>query len=416
MAATRASRRSRIWRTRVGCHALRLTARAASQMRGDIPLVLLDIVWRSPPTPSPGAAAVRLLGAGDVTGTSFRVFLPVACMVQVFATLACGAYGRTWRHASIDEARRLLAAGADRCIVLLLALFGWSDDPVPLSVLVAGPRCSRRSSSGWSASSRGCSPFRRSGTCQGTGLPRRGRGLRQRGRRGRAGDAVEPTPRAAARRGLVDDDRSLRRRTIHGVPVAGDVDRLVDVIDEYRVDQLLLADPRRATATWRAGRRRRRHRRRARAGAAHVGVVGARHAAAAATSASLDIEDLLRRDAGQHRPGAVRRAAHRQAGARHRRRRLDRVRDRPPGRRRSIPASLVLLDHDETHLHDAIAATIDGAAELALGRHPRRARSSMRSFADATPEVVFHAAAHKHVPILEDFACEAHPHQRVRLR
>jgi FlaA1/EpsC-like NDP-sugar epimerase len=69
---------------------------------------------------------------------NFRVFVPVACAVQVLATLACGGYGRTWRHASIDEARRLLVAGAIT-LVVLLALFGWRENRFPLSVVVSGP-------------------------------------------------------------------------------------------------------------------------------------------------------------------------------------------------------------------------------------------------------------------------------------
>jgi FlaA1/EpsC-like NDP-sugar epimerase len=69
------------------------------------------------------------------------------------------------------------------------------------------------------------------------------------------------------------------------------------------------------------------------------------------------------------------------------------------------PARLVLLDHDETHLHDAMQE-VDGCAELKLG-DIRDASVVDTIFTDVVPEVVFHAAAHKHVPILEDFACEA---------
>jgi FlaA1/EpsC-like NDP-sugar epimerase len=69
------------------------------------------------------------------------------------------------------------------------------------------------------------------------------------------------------------------------------------------------------------------------------------------------------------------------------------------------PARLALLDHDETHLHDAMQEIV-GRAELVLG-DIRDASVVDAIFADVQPEVVFHAAAHKHVPILEDFACEA---------
>ena len=69
------------------------------------------------------------------------------------------------------------------------------------------------------------------------------------------------------------------------------------------------------------------------------------------------------------------------------------------------PASLVLLDHDETHLHDSLQE-VDAPGELALC-DIRDASAIDALFARVRPEVVFHAAAHKHVPILEEHACEA---------
>jgi O-antigen biosynthesis protein WbqV len=69
------------------------------------------------------------------------------------------------------------------------------------------------------------------------------------------------------------------------------------------------------------------------------------------------------------------------------------------------PAHLVLLDHDETHLHDAVQA-LGGAAEVAL-TDIRDAAVLESVFRRVRPDVVFHAAAHKHVPILEQYPCEA---------
>src|SRR5436190_932143 len=69
------------------------------------------------------------------------------------------------------------------------------------------------------------------------------------------------------------------------------------------------------------------------------------------------------------------------------------------------PAMLIILDHDETHLHDA--------AEL-LPANTRQVLADIRNreliehiFVSIRPEVVFHAAALKHVPLLESHACEA---------
>jgi FlaA1/EpsC-like NDP-sugar epimerase len=69
------------------------------------------------------------------------------------------------------------------------------------------------------------------------------------------------------------------------------------------------------------------------------------------------------------------------------------------------PADLVLLDHDETHLHDAMAR-LDGNARSVLG-DIRDETFVDGLLQELRPQVVFHAAAHKHVPILERFPAEA---------
>jgi FlaA1/EpsC-like NDP-sugar epimerase len=69
------------------------------------------------------------------------------------------------------------------------------------------------------------------------------------------------------------------------------------------------------------------------------------------------------------------------------------------------PAVLVLLDHDETHLHDT-AATIAGPTEQALVDVTNRS-AVIDAFNRYRPEVVFHAAGHKHVPVLEQHPVEA---------
>jgi FlaA1/EpsC-like NDP-sugar epimerase len=71
------------------------------------------------------------------------------------------------------------------------------------------------------------------------------------------------------------------------------------------------------------------------------------------------------------------------------------------------PAQLVLLDHDETHLHDTVAG-LQGFAEPEVVLADIRDASVIEAvFRRFRPEIVFHAAAHKHVPVLEDYACEA---------
>ena len=69
------------------------------------------------------------------------------------------------------------------------------------------------------------------------------------------------------------------------------------------------------------------------------------------------------------------------------------------------PERLVLLDHDETHLHDVVSR-LRSPAEAVLG--DAREEALVESiFGEVRPHVVFHAAAHKHVPVLETFPSEA---------
>lgn len=66
------------------------------------------------------------------------------------------------------------------------------------------------------------------------------------------------------------------------------------------------------------------------------------------------------------------------------------------------PSELFVLDHDETHLHEAVAkwAASEIPVEPVLCDIRDRTRV-LRVFEEFKPQVVFHAAAHKHVPILE---------------
>jgi FlaA1/EpsC-like NDP-sugar epimerase len=63
------------------------------------------------------------------------------------------------------------------------------------------------------------------------------------------------------------------------------------------------------------------------------------------------------------------------------------------------PSLLVLVDHDETHLYDT-AAVVEGPAEQVLLDIGDR-QAMFEAMNRYRPEVVFHAAAHKHVPLLE---------------
>lgn len=73
------------------------------------------------------------------------------------------------------------------------------------------------------------------------------------------------------------------------------------------------------------------------------------------------------------------------------------------------PAALYMLDHDESNLHrlqleNSGQALLD-SEELIVADIRDHARIR-RLFAELRPEVVYHAAAHKHLPLLERHPCE----------
>jgi FlaA1/EpsC-like NDP-sugar epimerase len=73
------------------------------------------------------------------------------------------------------------------------------------------------------------------------------------------------------------------------------------------------------------------------------------------------------------------------------------------------PAALYLLDHDESNLH-RLQLRLRGHGLLdsndIIIADIRDRRRVEQLFRDLRPEVVFHAAAHKHLPLLERYPCE----------
>jgi FlaA1/EpsC-like NDP-sugar epimerase len=68
------------------------------------------------------------------------------------------------------------------------------------------------------------------------------------------------------------------------------------------------------------------------------------------------------------------------------------------------PSKVIALDNDETHLHETVlrVGNKDGLIHPVLC-DIRDGEKVVRVMLDQAPEVVFHAAALKHVPVLEDF-------------
>ena len=236
-------------------------------------------------------------------------------------------------------------------------MFAWGSEHVPYSVLIAGPIVATFLFGLVRFQSR-LFAFRRFGDRK-SGVRVAVVGA------GSTGSAALREVRESPQLGLVpvvvvDDDPSLRGRQIHGVPIAGGIDDLADDHPRPRREPGALRDPVGA-----AGR--------ARSGWPHAAeeagipvrvlpravVVGARDAAARASLRDLRIEDLL----GRHQVAID----------------LEPVRELLAGKRVLVtggggwigseiarqvaafaPARLVLLDHDETHLHDSMQASRRG--------------------------------------------------------
>lgn len=386
--------RSGAWsRRQVG---LRL-ARAASRVRVDLPLVALDVFLI-------GASYTIVLLArfeGRVPGVwwdRFLVFLPVAMLVTVAATAVCGGYGRWWRHASIDEARRLILAAA-LSLVVLLATFTWGGQLMPLSLLVGGPLLSVALAGVVRFQSRLFAFYRNQDEPAG-GLRTVVVGA------GKTGSAALREMRQNRRLGfdpvaVLDDNPAMHRRSLFGVPVVGSVDKLRELLRDRDVDLVLLA------ITDRTPEVARRVADAAAASDVPIRLVrGAEywvHGAPLQELRALRIEDLLGRGEVEvdveplHSLFEGRRVLVTGGGGWIGKEIARQVTELDPG-------ALALLDHDETHLHDA---AFDAPAAQQCLVDVRDAKRVDALFDEFRPEIVFHAAAHKHVPILESHACEA---------
>lgn len=335
----------------------------------------------------------------------FWTYLPVVVGVHLIINTVLGAYGHVWEFASVEEAMRLVVANIASAFVLVGGLIGVQEMAkattrlVPLTVVIVG--------SGLALGGMGAVRFRsrlfsfrrthdlgvRRALVVGTG-----RACADLARQGlTASPAVQVI-------GFVDNAPSTRK--LAGMPVLGAVADLPELIREHGIDETVIAassgpetiravvdvcvdvDVRLRTLpefdTFMGSR----------------GIGDVR---------DLELADLLPRDQVSTDLAAVealiagRRVLVTGAGGSIGSEIVKQV-------ARFHPVEVVALDHDESHLYEAalgwsaldtkpISCLVDVCDQAALERVMERHR----------PQVVFHAAAHKHVPILED-----HPEEAVK--
>jgi FlaA1/EpsC-like NDP-sugar epimerase len=372
--------------------------RITSRLRSDLSLGLVDVMLVA------GSFVVLLAVRFDGNIPSqyqsrLFAFLPVIILVHLGSNLAWGLYGQIWKHASVAEARRIVFAGATAGALIFL-VNPMRAFPVPRSVALLGAflatmvmgaarfqgRLRRRSGSpGVEAATRVAI----------VGAGDAGASIVREMRRQAETDRVPVA--------IVDDDPRKQGRSMLGVPVVGDIANLPEVVRHFAADEVLIAIPSADQQLINEIMQ----------GAELAGVplkvlppvrdlLNDRPSVRDARD--INIEDLLGRAQVATDIEEIRAVVHGAtvlitgAGGSIGSEIAKQVSELGPGR-------LVLLDHDETHLHD-VNGQLDAAAELDLTdiRDCDRIAALMR---ELQPDVVFHAAAHKHVPLLEAQPTEA---------
>jgi FlaA1/EpsC-like NDP-sugar epimerase len=335
--------------------------------------------------------------------STFTKVLPVVLLVHVGANRLAGLYGPVWEHASILEAQRILTAGgaATALLLALLILVQLSIGPrlVPLSVVLAGGVFATGFMGVLRFQSRLFAFHRRKETDAlrvliiGAGES--------------AGAILRDLSRLEERSihpiGFLDDDPRKLGRWLGGVPIVGTTDDVVAVGRKLTAEQLLFAIPSADSELVR----------RIADGAAELGLplkmLPSVSELLDGKPRLRDVRDLSIDDLLGRRQVATD---------------LEAVKALIAGRRVLVtggggsigseivrqvanyaPSELLVVDRDETHLFDAMA-TLGGSGTPVLLDIRDRGRVH-RLFLDQRPEIVFHAAANKHVPILESHPCEA---------
>jgi FlaA1/EpsC-like NDP-sugar epimerase len=376
--------------------------RLALHLRRDLPLAILDLAIIVPSYMVP--LVLRFDGAVPREyWRNFLQFMPLVAVVHLLSNYLFGLYGQMWRYASVEEARRVVLAGSVGGVVVVVLGVTWNAGlhALPLSVMVFGAVLSllgfgavRFQSRLFSFRRRTVSPTVARVLVVGAG---RAGSLLLKDLSGNPSLGLDPV-------GVVDDDPRKLRLFLHGVPVLGAMEAIPSLVRRFQVDQVLLAMPsatseivrdvaalcEESEVTLRV------------LPSVHEIVNGR---VTARDIRDLRIEDLLGRQQVVTDLVAVRSI----------------LQDRSvlvTGAGGSVgseiarqvlsfgPSSLILLDHDETHLYDVVDDLNDHRIQAVLADIRERGRM-IEIFMTLRPHVVFHAAAHKHVPMLESFPDEA---------
>lgn len=367
-------------------------------LAGDLALIIVSVM---------GSFALRLdVGQLPFYFPAILVMSGVALVVKTSTYYFFGLYRRLWVYASTHELRLITVAVTTASVLtsgvmLILISAGLVLPGMPRSalgidwlislVLIGGSRFALRILAEQSAASRGTKSGRRALIIG-------------------AGDAGALVVRELQKSsqlnlipiGFLDDDRAKQKHEIYGVPVIGFVHDIADILDNRRIDEVIFAIPSAPGRIVRLVNDACRIK-----GISSRTMPGLYELIGGRVSVNrlreVDITDLLRREpvtiddklvgsslSGKRvlvtgAGGSIGSEICRQAA-------------------RWNPSELVLLGHGENSIFEILLEVQGNYPSLSI--HPVIAdvRDSARIqsiFEAYRPEVVFHAAAHKHVPLME---------------
>jgi FlaA1/EpsC-like NDP-sugar epimerase len=344
--------------------------------------------------------------------TEFFLFLIAAVCIKIPTFYAFGLYRRYWRYAGYWDIVAIVMANSAASAALMLVMVGslymefitgFSRSVLALDwILCVAMTVGGRASVRAVAETMALRPLQRT-------QPDRQVLIVGAGNAGAlVAREMQRNPQLGLRPvGFLDDARDKAHQQIHGLPVLGNIASMGAVAQSQRIDEVVIAIPTAGGRTVRSVAER-----------CQALNIPSRvmpgfyelldNQVSVSRLRSVEITDLLRRPQvmSQTTPPAY----------------LEGTSVVVTGAGGSIgselcrqlahakPSRLLLLGHGENSLFD-IAGELRGqfpsmAVQVAVADVRDRDRI-MRIFRDAEPGVVFHAAAHKHVPLMEDNAAEA---------
>ena len=361
------------------------------------------------------AFAVRFEEFGWL-GQNLRIVLPyilIAGPLRLLVFYNMGMYRRLWRHASIGELRQiLLAGGVSATIAALVGL--WllpavqiTDYRVPFSVVFIDAFLTTAAISAPRLLARTLRPFGRRRRHTDPGRPALIVG---------AGDTAKLVAKELLANphlgfepiGFVDDDLTKQNHMLLELPILGTLSSIKQVVEQHGVMELIIAMPSArgevVRKVVRAGLD---------CGIPTLTVPSLPELISAKSNGTslreVEIQDLLRRDPVETDMASVAELATSEtvlitgAGGSIGSELCRQI-------ARLAPSRLILLGHGENSIFDVLhelQADFPGVALVPVIADVRDRKRIATIFKAHKPHAVFHAAAHKHVPLMEENVIEA---------